>query len=96
LAANGEKKAGIFTTRRANKHLYEQPAKAPSEAKAPKAPSEAKAQAKAPREAPQDAERNASKFNIPRKDVMPRDRLPSCRFKIYRGLLRIRMTTCLS
>ena len=94
MAANGEKKAGIFTTRRANKHLYEQPAKAPSEARA-KAPSEAKAP-KAPREAPQDAERNASKFNIPRKDVMPRDRLPSCRFKIYRGLLRIRMTTCLS
>jgi hypothetical protein len=48
LAANGEKKAGIFTTRRANKHLYEQPAKAPSEAQA-KAPSEA--QAKAPSEA---------------------------------------------
>ena len=47
--------------------------------------------AEAPREALQDAGLNASKFNIPRKDVIPRLRLPSCRFKIYRGLLRIRI-----
>ena len=87
------KQVGIFTTRLANKHLDEQPAKAQRQ---PKAQVKAQRHPKAPSEAHQDAERNASKFNIPRKDVMPRDRLPSCRFKIYRGLLRIRMTTCLS
>ena len=87
--ANEKKKAGIFTNRPPNtrlNHLDEQKQQV----------GQLEAQVEAPSEAPQDVELNASKFNIPRKDVMPRDRLPSCRFKIYRGLLRIRMTTCLS